>query len=139
MEKNYTNKDYFNYENYLMLIAKINDAVKAGDEDADDDLDVVTYAFDSFFDYVKNVDMSESRIKSAYIRYENKELVDTIMAIDRSRRIFHEAAIAQTNLINRVAKLYSVDKIFTGNIEDRLQVADFCLDVTVKVFQNRKI
>ncbi len=48
-----------------------------------------------------------------------------------------EAAIVNVRLVNRLAQLYGVAPLFTGDDKERLQVADFCLDVVVQIFQNR--
>ena len=56
---------------------------------------------------------------------------------DRTRHDAHEAAIANVRLVNRLAELYSVGPLFTGNDQNRLEVADFALDVVVQIFQNR--
>ena len=40
---------------------------------------------------------------------------------------------------NRLAKFYGLPKIFLGNINDRYEVADFCLDVVTQVFEARTL
>ena len=94
---------------------------------------------DSFVNYVTTVDMGETRILIAYARYDGEELRDTVEAVDNSRRIAHEAAISSVNIINQIATMNGVGNIFLGNPESRECVADFCLDVTVQLFQNRKV
>ena len=59
------------------------------------------------------------------------------MRYDRNRHNQHEDAIANVRMVNRLAALYDVQPLFTGDDQERLQVADFCLDVVVQVFQNR--
>ena len=56
---------------------------------------------------------------------------------DRTRHDAHETAIANVRLVNRLAELYGVGPLFTGNDQNRIEVADFALDVVVQIFQNR--
>ena len=60
-----------------------------------------------------------------------------VMEYDLRRRSQHETAIVNVRLVNRLAQLYGVRPLFTGDDKERYQVADFCLDVVVKLFQNR--
>lgn len=62
---------------------------------------------------------------------------EMITRYDRRRHDAHEEAIANVRLVNRLAEMYGVAQLFTGDDQERLQVADFCLDVTVQIFQNR--
>lgn len=139
MERNTNMTGLFSFYSYEKTIKKMSEAAKAGDADASEDIQYLKSAMNAFHDYVLNVDMGETRIRIAMARYEGAELRETISAIDTSRRIAHEAAIAHASIINRYARVYCGDKIFTGDIEDRLQVADFCLEVTVKLFQERRM
>ena len=91
-------------------------------------------------EYVKCVDMTETQIRLAYARIDDTwELQDRIQRIDAGRRAAHEAAIAAASALNRMAAAYGCDPLFTGRLEDRLQVADFCLDVSVDLFEKRRI
>ena len=56
---------------------------------------------------------------------------------DTQRRRAHEAAIASANMLNRISNMYGCQTIYKGS-SDRLEVADFCLEVTVALFQNRR-
>lgn len=133
---------FFDYAAYEQLICTIGTASKENTdvgEDAKEDLTTVSKAFDAFRNYVDTVDIGEVRVKTARFRYEGEDLRAIITTYDKSRRIAHEAAIAQCSVINRIAKFYGVEKIFTGDLDDRLQVADFCLETVCKIFQNRSL
>ena len=134
-----TNKHLFDYEQYNSMIANMTAMAKSGDADAELDIGDVKKTMDSFYDYVNTVDQTETRIKIAYALMEGAELRDAITLYDTSRRRAHECAIASARALNRYARFYNADRIFLGNDEDRYEVADFCLQVTVTMFQSGKV
>ena len=139
MEKNYEGKTMFNFEGYEKLIKTIGEKLKTNDEDAKMEMDAVSRAIGACVEYVSNVDNGENAIRVAYARYEGEDLRSIIEGIDKSRRFAHENAIACVSMLNRVAIMFNhMDAIFIGDINDRLLVADFCLEVTVKLFNERK-
>ena len=69
--------------------------------------------------------------------FEGDEYREMVSRYDRNRHNAHEDAIANVRLVNRLATMYDSEPLFTGDDQERLQVADFCLDVTVQIFQNR--
>lgn len=133
MEKNYQNVSYLNYEAYLELIKRIAAVHEYYHMEA---LDMSVSAIRN---YVEEVDNGEQAIAMAYFKLEGELYRETVSRYDAKRRIAHEAAISSCSMLNRLAKFYSLPNIFTGDTEDRLQVADFCLDVVVTVFKNRKM
>ncbi len=134
MERNYGNMSFFNYDGYLNLAEKI----KSSDSpDAAEDLEALDDALTSFREYVNKVDAGEQQILLATVRFEGDEYREMVSRYDRNRHNAHEDAIANVRLVNRLATMYDSELLFTGDDQERLQVADFCLDVTVQLFQNR--
>ena len=134
MERNYYGVSYFNYDAYVALAGKI----KGSDSvDAADDLEALNDAMTSFREYVNRVDAGEQQILLAAVRFEGDEYREMVSRYDRNRHNAHEDAIANVRLVNRLAAMYETEPLFTGDDQERLQVADFCLDVTVQIFQNR--
>ncbi len=119
MDRNYE-KSFFDYAAYTRVMEKASKNP--------DDLDVIKECMDAFFEYVRIVDSTEVAIKSAYFRLEGYDL----------RQAAHKVAIVFAKVINRMAAIYDESNIFTGNCEEKLEVADFCLDVTVNVFEDRR-
>ncbi len=136
MERNYVGSNYFDYDAYIALADKIK---ARGDADARDDLEALDDAMTSFREYVNKVDAGEQQIKLASVRFEGEEYREMITQYDRNRHNQHEAAIANVRMVNRLAEIYGVTPLFTGNDHERLQVADFCIDVVVKIFNNRSL
>lgn len=134
MERNYEGVSYFDYNAYLGLVDKIK---HSDSPDAADDLEALNDAMTSFREYVNKVDAGEQQIKLAAIRFEGDEYREMVSLYDRNRHNAHEDAIANVRLVNRLAELYGVSPLFTGNDTERLQVADFTLDVVIQLFQNR--
>ena len=134
MERNYVGVIYFDYDAYLKLADKIKNSNSA---DSADDLEALNDAMTSFREYVNRVDIGEQQILLAAVRFEGEEYREMLSRYDRNRHNQHETAIANVRLVNRLAEIYEVSHLFTGDDQDRLAVADFCLDVVVKIFQNR--
>lgn len=125
-------------ENRQIAEGKLAENVKASTRpDAVEDLEALNDAMTSFRDYVNRVDAGEQQIRLAAVRFEGEEYREMITQYDRRRHDQHEMAIANVRLVNRLAEIYGVTPLFTGNDQERLEVADFCLDVVVKLFQNR--
>ena len=143
MEKNYKEKNMFDYTAYNKLMDKVIANRKAAVtqqeiEDAEFTMDTVSDAVKVFGEYVTTVDNTENHIRLAYARYDGPELVEVIQNADRAHRNCHEAAIARVLMLNRLADSFGIEPIFTGDDKDRLSVADFCLGITSVLFQNRK-
>lgn len=103
-----------------------------------DDLELVEEIVKNCTEYVKDVDVGEAQIKRFYATLEGEELREKVAAVDQRRRIRHNEAITSCKMLNRLASLYDIDKVFTGDDTIREQVADFCLDLSVFIFQNRR-
>ncbi len=129
-----TNMKYFNHAAYLELISRIK---ANGNEFSEDDLAALDAAMTGVRNYVNTVDAGEQQIQLAALRFEGEEYREMMTRYDMNRRNAHENAIAMTRMLNRIAANYGVDRIFTGNDQERLEVADFCLDVVVTLFEYR--
>lgn len=134
VERNYMGMHFFNHDAYIELAERIK---TSGSPDAAEDLEALNDAMTSFREYVNKVDAGEQQILLAAVRFEGDEYREMISRYDRNRHNAHEDAIANVRLVNRLATMYDVEPLFTGDDQERLQVADFCLDVTVQLFQNR--
>lgn len=65
-------------------------------------------------------------------RYEGQEFRDKVEALDRKRRIAHDAAIANLSMLNRICDMLDVER-FEVNLNDRYAVGDwigmFCAEL----------
>ena len=108
------------------------------DKATGDDLELIEEIVKNCAEYVKDVDVGEAQIKRFYATLEGEELRERVAAVDQRRRIRHNEAITSCKMLNRIASLYNTEKVFTGDDTIREQVADFCLDLTTIIFQNRR-
>ena len=129
MVPNNPTNSFFDYNSFQHLFEE----AKRSPEDLELIVDVVK----SCNKYVSTVDTMEMRIKVAQFRCDTAEFQEIVRDLDTQRRAAHEDAIACTNMLNRIAVLYNIAPIFTGDISNRYEVADFTLEVTTKIFENR--
>lgn len=101
------------------------------------DLEILEDVEKDFSHYVKSVSDMEHGIAVARFRLEGEEYRNYIQNLDKQRRAAHNAAIVSVRILNRFCKLYNTDLIFAGNIEDRVQVGNFCMKVVNELFENR--
>lgn len=129
---------YLNYHNFQMLSNKLKSS---------EDFELIEDAVDAFTGYVKDVDIGEQQIRTAYATLEGEALRERVTAIDNRRSAHHKEAITNVNLLNRLAAANGVQTIYTGkagegdnlyNLEVREAVAEFCIEITTKIFENRR-
>ena len=64
---------------------------------------------------------------------------DLASRYDLERHACHETAIVNVRVLNRLASLYGVSPVFTGDSTQRHQVAEFCLELEQYFFENRRM
>lgn len=106
-------------------------------KDDNDVLDIIQKDMKSIGDYFSSVYMMETSMSIIYARYEGQELRDRIEALDSNRRFCHERAIMGVKRLNRFADMKNLEPVFSGDTDDRLQIADFCRDTMVEFFDGR--
>ena len=129
---------YFNYENYLALVAAVGAKAKEGDADAIEDMEYISGHFSNFLAYVKAVCDSEVGIHLASGSLYGNEKQQRVTELDRMRSKNHDSAIASASAINRIAAFYGIGNIYTGDPAVRRQVAAFCMEVATVLFEYRR-
>ena len=107
-----------------------------------DDVEVIEIIEDTinvYGDYVAYVHKMESLKPILKIKLGKDEYKNSVEEMDEKRTRIHNAAIASTKTINRLCESNDLSLFFQGNIEDRVEVAEFIRDVVVNVFENRKL
>lgn len=104
----------------------------------EDVLDIIEHGMNNFMLYVQSVYTMEVRLPIIKFTKEGQDLIDAIAQLDTYRRHAHEAAIASCNVIGRIAKAADMDPLFDGDSNDRLAVADFCMQTVDEFFAERK-
>lgn len=97
-------------------------------------LEFVGVKMNAFLDYVDAVVNMEVMQPIIYARYEGQDIRDRIQELDSKRRSKHEVAIAAAAQITRLSEKYHVTPMFNGDVEDRYQVADFCMEMVSEFF-----
>lgn len=116
-------------EKFLSLVSAYKD-----DEDV---LDIVKNDIQAVGEYVNAVYMMETTIPILRTRFDGQKLRDRIEKLDSNRRFCHDRAIMGVKRLNRFAKMEGLEPIFSGDTDDRYQIADFCRDTMVEIFDGR--
>lgn len=130
--------EYFNYSNYLSLVAAVGAKAKAGDANAVEDIDFICGHFSNFLAYVKAVCDSEVGIHLASGSLDGNAKQDRVSELDRMRSKNHDSAIASASAINKIAAYYGIGNIYMGDPAVRRQVAAFCMEVASVLFENKR-
>lgn len=100
-------------------------------------LEIIESDMKALGEYVYAVHMMETSLPIIHINYDGQELRSRVEKLDRNRRDHHDRAIMGVKRLNRFAEMEGVEKIFTGDVNDRYAIADFCRDTTVEMFDDR--
>ncbi len=128
-------KCFFNEDAFTELEKK---TVSGAEPEAAEDQQILRDIMISLHTYVDTVTRGEIDVRLISHRTEGQEYRDLISDYDQKRHLAHEAAISDTKLLNRLAAVYHVPPVFTGDESQRHEVADFCLEFDRFIFVNRR-
>lgn len=97
-------------------------------------VDLIVDRMNKLGDYVESVYMMEVTLPTLRFRYEGDEYREKVMALDSRRRSAHEMAISATTQLTRWAKIVGAEPMFAGDLDDRYEIADFCMEVVNEFF-----
>ena len=117
---------------FLINLAKIY----ADDVDV---LEIIEDTIDVYGEYVAYVYKMESLRPILKIKLGKDEYKNAVEEMDKTRTRIHNSAIASTKIINRLCESNRIPLFFEGNIDDRVEVAEFIKNVVTNVFENRKL
>ena len=127
---------YLNEESLKNLIRQITTGI---DPQCEGDLEALEDAVTSCHAYVETVVRGETRLLLYGQGVEGEHYRELVSQYDQSRHSCHEAAIISAKVLNRLAALYDLDPVYTGDPGQRHQVADFCLQLDQYFFRNRRM
>lgn len=104
-----------------------------------DDQDALYDILPSFHTYVDTVVKNETKLLLSESVSMGQPYRDMVMQYDQARHSCHETAIINVNVLNRLADLYDLTPIFTGNSANRHEVAEFCFEMDQYLFINRRM
>ena len=104
-----------------------------------DVLDIIKTDITHLQEYVQAVYSMETLIPIYRVRYDGDDLRYNIEKLDNARRDKHNLAIMSVKRLNRFAGLADLPRLFDGNVDDRYEVADFCMNTVNTVFSARSL
>lgn len=126
---------YFNETAFTELIRRITTGI---DPESVEDQEALESILPSFHAYVDAVVRGETALLLSG-RPEGQAYRDLVTRYDEARHAAHETAITNVRVLNRLADLYELSPVFTGDINQRHQVAGFCLELDRYLFVNRRM
>lgn len=123
-----------------MLRKKFDELVTLIEQGNDKELlETVHYAIESCGQYIEAVNAMEAIITVQKFRMEPEDYRAFLMEADKRRRNIHNGLIANVAVLNRICKMFNVSEIFEGDIEKRIEVAEFAAKVVNEMFETRKL
>ena len=126
-------KKYLDENALTELIRRIATGI---DPDCELDREALEDILPSFHDYVNTVVQGETRLL-LFGQKEGQPYRELVSRYDQERHGKHETAIANVRALNRLAAIYELNPVFTGDDTQRHQMADFCLELDRYLFVNR--
>ena len=126
---------YLDESSFSSLVRQITTGINP---DSRDNMEVLETILPSFHTYVDAVVSGETRLLLSG-QPDGQTWRDLIMQYDSARHSAHEAAIVNVRVLNRLAALYNLPPVFTGDDTHRHQVAAFCLELDQYFFVNRRM
>lgn len=124
-------------EKYLKLVEAVSKT-----EDKDILLSALENCMTSFADYVNSIYAMEVLIPIQRHRLEGEDLRSYIEGLDSRRKACHNAAIANINMLNRIAVKVGVDPLYDeiidgDNPSDRRKAANFCARMVMSIIHDQ--
>jgi len=119
---------------------KIHEFIRTISESNDREcLDLMEDLISSASDYVRRVNVLEIGLMVGKYNKEGAEYREYIEKLDKQRSNAHNALITNVKIINRLCKNNNLELIYSGNEEDRIEVAKFAQQVVEELFSTRRL
>ncbi len=126
------------YLNVSALKQLIHTVMTGIDPECDEHQMVLYSILPSFHAYVDTVAAGEMKLLLNDHVSVGAPYREMATQYDQVRYCSHETAIINVRVLNRLADLYDIPFVFTGDCADRNQVAAFCLELDRYLFENRR-
>lgn len=123
--------------NYREKLRRLSEQLKAQSED--DLIKDVEEAVRLCGQYVQKVVVLEGAYIASNLTKKREEYREYIIKLDEERHLTHQVLISQVKLMNKLCEITGVETIYQGDIDNRVEVGDFALKVTVELFETRKL
>lgn len=123
-----------------MYREKINEFIRTISESKDREcFNLMDDLISSASDYVRRVNVLEIGLMVGKYNKEGAEYREYIEKLDKQRSNAHNALITNVKIINKLCKNNDLASIYSGNEEDRIQVAEFAQNVVEELFSTRRL
>lgn len=121
------------YYNKIMELWEKMNADKEYFDSSDEAKDYLLKLLFSFSEYVSKTYEMEMILPF------RREYVDEYVKADEKRHLAHEKAIRSIAQLNNLCRDYELSAFADIDTKDRYAVADFCKDIVIEIFDNRKL
>lgn len=115
---------------FIRIISKSNDR---------ESLNLMQDVISSASDYVRRVNVLEIGLMVGKYNKEGAEYREYIEKLAKQRSNVHNALMTNVKIINRLCKNNDLAYIYSGNEDDRIQVAEFAQNVVEELFSTRTL
>ena len=126
------------YLNEKALMDLIRQVTTGSDPESREDQEALESLLPSFHAYVNAVIAGETRLLMNP-HAAGRSYQEMVTEYDQDRHSAHETAILNVRVLNRLAELYKLSPVFTGDSAQRHQVAAFCMEMDQFLFRNRRM
>ena len=70
---------------------------------------------------------------------EGEEYRNTVSSLDKNRSLAHNSLISDVTAMNRLCTKAGIEPVYKGNIDNRIEVADFAKEIATELFEKRRI
>jgi hypothetical protein len=121
---------------YKQIINQLVSNLK--DRNDSDAISLVNETLKNCWKYIQRVNELEAYLltKSADTPESYQQIVTEL---DKSRSVSHDSLISSVKIVNRLCIEADLQPIFSGNIENRIEVAEFAMEVALEIFRERRL
>lgn len=101
-------------------------------------LDFIKEVLDSCGKYIDIINQQEVVITVDKYRLTQEDLLYKIKTLDEHRSMVHNIIISGIRRINLLCRENELDPFFSGDVEDRVAVGEFAMEIVADSFKNRK-
>jgi len=123
-----------------MYREKINEFIRIISKSNDREcLNLMQGVISSASDYVRRLNVLEIGLMVGKYNKEGAEYREYIEKLDKQRSNAYNALITNVKIINKLCKNNDLASIYSGNEEDRIQVAEFAQNVVEELFSTGRL
>ena len=113
--------------------------IKLNEKDDKGFMESVHYAIESCGRYIEAVNAMESVQLTQRILLEPEEYRAKLIESDKRRKNVHDGLIANVTILNRLCIMADLAPIYKGDVESRIEIAEFAMAVVTEMFNTRKL